>query len=101
MSVITIRPARPATVEDYSAVIEGILDSKARERRYDNSASLATYVGSTNTTWAAEAAAFVRWRDAVWAYAHAEFEKVASGLRPQPSMSDFLANLPTIAWPKT
>ncbi|CAN7371793.1 hypothetical protein [Aminobacter ciceronei] len=99
MSVITIRPAPLPTLDDYKAAIERLIDARAQDRRYDSAVSLATYVGSTNAAWAAEAAAFVAWRDCVWAYVYAELERVTTGLRPQPSITDFLAELPQIKWP--
>ncbi len=58
-----------------------------------------SYVNSTNVTWAAEAVAFVAWRDAVWVYAFAELAKVESGERPRPSVAEIVSELPPIAWP--
>lgn len=72
---------------------------KAQERRYDSAVSIATYVGSTNPAWAAEAAAFVAWRDAVWAYAYIELDRVMGGQRPQPTVSELIAELPALTWP--
>ncbi|AWC21372.1 hypothetical protein CO731_00823 [Aminobacter sp. MSH1] len=99
MSVITIRPAPPPSVDDYKAAIVAILDSKAQERRYDNAVSISTYVNSTNPSWAAEAAAFVGWRDAVWVYVYTELDKVMTGKRLQPTIAAFLEELPTMVWP--
>jgi hypothetical protein len=101
MSVITIRPAPLPDLADYKAAIERLLDAKAQYRRYDSAVSIATYVGSTNASWAAEAAAFVAWRDSVWTYAYAELDKVMSGLRPQPTVAGFIAELPSMSWPAT
>jgi hypothetical protein len=98
VNVITIRPAPLPTLDDYKAAIERLLDTWAQDRRYDNAVSLATYVGSTNPAWAAEAAAFVAWRDSVWTYAYAELEKVTAGQRPQPLVAAFIADLPGLAW---
>lgn len=39
----------------------------------------------------------VAWRDAVWAHAFAELGKVQHGQRPQPTVEDFIAELPVIA----
>ena len=94
-------PAVP-TLGDYTTAIAGMLDSKARERRYDSAVSIATYVGSSNTQWAAEAAAFVAWRDQIWTYCYAELDKVQAGQREQPTVSDFLIELDTqfpMTWP--
>lgn len=96
MSVITIRPAPMPTIKDYQAAIVAMLDAKARERRYDSAVTISTYVGSTNPAWAAEAAAFVAWRDAVWVYAYAELDKVMNGQRPQPALAELIAELPAM-----
>lgn len=87
------------TEADYQAAIVAMLDTKARERRYDSAGSIATYVASTNPAWAAEAQAFVAWRDAVWAYAYAQLDLVKDGERPQPSVEGFLKDLPVLTWP--
>jgi hypothetical protein len=89
----------PPNVADYQTAIVAMLDAAAQSRRYDNGLSLSTYTGSTNPTWAAEAQAYVAWRDAVWAYAYAELDKVMTGERAQPSVEGFLAELPVPAWP--
>lgn len=88
------------TVDEYRIAIQSMLDGAARARLYDSGFALSTYVNSTNTQWAAEAAAFVAWRDAVWAYAYDELAKVEAELRPIPSVGDFLAELPAITWPE-
>lgn len=97
----TIPPYVPPlpTVDDYKLAIVSMLDAKAQERRYDSAVSISTYVGSTNAQWAAEAQAYVAWRDAVWAYTYAELDKVLSGQRPQPTVEAFLGELPTMVWP--
>lgn len=89
----------PPTIEDYRHNIQLTLDSVAQSRNYDSGTTISTYVNSTIPQWAAEAQAFVAWRDAVWAYAYAELDKVESGERAMPSVNDFLAELPGIAWP--
>lgn len=92
-------PAPAPTVDDYKNSIVAMLDARAQERRYDNAVSISTYVGSTNPAWAAEAVAFVAWRDAVWEHAYTELDKVMTGQRPQPTVEDFIAELPAMAWP--
>ncbi|MCP4560058.1 MAG: hypothetical protein GY873_07930 [Bosea sp.] len=68
----------PLTVDDYRRAIQALIDSQAPGRSYDSGLTCASYVGSTNPVWTAEAQAFVAWRDAVWVYAYAELAKVAS-----------------------
>ena len=80
--------------------IQAMLDGAAKARRYDSGTSLASYATSTIPAWAAEADAFIAWRDAVWAYAYEQFDLVGSGQRPPPaSIEALLAELPTPSWP--
>lgn len=87
------------TEDDYRSAIQNLIDSHAQSRRYDSGNSLATYVASSNPVWAAEAQAFVIWRDAVWAYAYGEMVKVLAGEREQPSVEAFIGELPQLVWP--
>jgi len=75
------------------------VDAVARERQYDDGVSCASYKDSANAAWAAEAAAFVAWRDAVWVYAFTELDKAQDGQREQPAVEAFVAELPPIQWP--
>lgn len=93
--------SRPG-IDEYTAAIAAMLDAKAKERRYDNAVSIATYTGSGNAQWAAEAQTFVAWRDQIWTYCYAELHKVQNGQREQPTISDFLTELGTqfpLIWP--
>lgn len=86
----------PPTIEDYRAAVQSHLDAAAQSRLYTDGNSLATYTASTNPQWAAEAAAFVAWRDAVWAQVYAMW---ASPPDPVPSPAELIAGLPVIEWP--
>lgn len=89
----------PPTQDDYATAIQKHVDDAAREKGYNDGATLASYVTSTIAAWAGEASAFVIWRDGVWAYALAQLAAVQSGQRPAPSVGDFLEELPGIVWP--
>jgi hypothetical protein len=79
--------------------IQAMLDGAAKARNYESSISLASYVNSTNTEWAAEAQGFVAWRDAVWATAYTILADVAGGIRPMPgSIDELIAELPAQSW---
>ncbi|GGB00798.1 hypothetical protein GCM10011491_31240 [Brucella endophytica] len=91
--------AMTAMVSTYRAAIQSLIDARAMEKQYDSGATLASYVNSTVPQWAAEANAFVAWRDQVWAYALAELDKVQAGERGQPTVEAFLAELPVFEWP--
>ena len=92
--------ATPPTVDDFRRTIQACIDAKAQERGYDGGQTIATYIGSTVAQWAAEAQAFVAWRDAVWVHAYAELEKVQNGIRLPPTPEEFCAELPALEWPE-
>ena len=95
-----IAPAvSPPTVEDYQTAIQSMVDETAVSRRYKSGDAMATYLASTVSAWSSEAQAFVAWRDDVWQYAYSELAKVQGGMRPQPTVDAFLAELPEIQWP--
>lgn len=92
-------PERPLTERDYSREIQAHLDATAKQRQYDSIQTAVGYRDSANPRWAAEAQALFAWRDAVWIYAFAELDKVQNGLRPAPTVSEFLAEMPAMVWP--
>lgn len=94
-------PVPAPTITDYENAIQSIVDNAARERQFRDGVTLASYIGSTKPKWAAEAQAFVAWRDNVWFYAYCELDKVQAGQRQQPTVEQFLAEIAPIAWPAT
>lgn len=92
-------PVAPPTLADFQAAIDGHVDAVAGARNYSSGTSCASYAASTVPQWQAEAAAFIAWRDAVWAYAYAELDKVENGQRLTPAVADFVDELPAIVWP--
>ncbi|WP_418137231.1 hypothetical protein [Agrobacterium sp. El2ro-1b] len=98
--IITVEPSTtPPTITDYEYAIQNLVDGTARERQFRDGVTLASYIGSTKPKWAAEAQAFVAWRDNVWSYAYGELAKVQTGRRQQPTVEQFLAEIAPIAWP--
>lgn len=89
----------PVSITDYENAIQNLVDSTARDRQFRDGVTLASYIGSTKPNWAAEAQAFVAWRDNVWFYAYGELVKVQAGQRAQPTAEQFLAEIEPIAWP--
>lgn len=90
----------PAPTEmDYGAAIQAMLDAKAQERGYDDIQSAVSYRDDTNATFAAEGEAYFAWRSAVWTYAYAELAKVQAGQRAQPTVAEFLTELPAVVLP--
>jgi hypothetical protein len=93
-------PPLPPEVPDYVAAVQGMLDAKARERRYDNILSACTYVTSTQPKFQAEGQACVAWRDAIWSRCYELMDQVSSGELSQPTVEDLLTMLPTMEWPE-
>ena len=88
------------TQEDYTKAIQALLEKTALSRRYEQGATaFATYVNSKDAEWAAEAQAFVAWRDAVWRYAYQQLDAALAGEREQPTIEELLAELPKPTWP--
>ncbi|MBP2614743.1 hypothetical protein [Agrobacterium pusense] len=94
-----LAPSSITTITDFENAIQNLVDSTARDRQFRDGVTLASYIGSTKPKWAAEAQAFVAWRDNVWFYAYGELAKVQAGQRQQPTVEQFLAEIAPIAWP--
>ncbi|MDX0563286.1 hypothetical protein [Sinorhizobium medicae] len=91
--------ARAALQSQYSAAIQAHLDAKARERQYDGIQTAITYRGDPNPQFSAEGEALFAWRSAVWTYSAGELTKVLVGERSQPSVEEFISELPAFTWP--
>lgn len=79
--------------------IDNLLNSTALSKQYGSAVSIATYATSTNPQWAAEAQAFIKWRDDVFVYSIDIQTKVIADQIPIPTLDEFTAGLPTIIWP--
>lgn len=98
--IIAVEPSQPvATIIDYENAIQNLVDNTARERQFRDGVTLASYIGSTKANWAAEAQAFVAWRDNVWFYAYGELAKVQAGERQQPTVEQLLTEIAPVDWP--
>lgn len=84
----------------FTTAIEDHIESVARERGYSSAVSCASYVSDPNPVWAADAQAFVTWRSAVWSEAFATLAEVQAGERPVPTITELIAELPAMEWPK-
>ena len=79
-------------------LVQSSIDSTAKSRQYNDGVYCASYAQSTNPTWAAEAQAFIAWRDSMYAYALQVFSDIQSG-SPAPTQEEFVAGFPKIVWP--
>lgn len=78
-----------------AAAIDSHVEGLARACGYNSAAHLASYASSTVPAWAAEAQAFVAWRDRVWIAAFAHQAAVEAG-QADATVDAALAALP--AW---
>lgn len=98
---LAVRAAAQVTTEaDYARAIQAHIDATAQARGYNDGDSCIGHLVSTVPAWAAEAAAFNAWRDAVWLYAFAQLAAVEAQQRSQPSVAELVAELPTMTWPQ-
>lgn len=77
--------------------LEMIIEETAQSKQYSSPASCASYKDSTNPVWAAEANAFIAWRDACYIYAFDYLERAENG-EIEPDLDTFLNGIPVISW---
>lgn len=88
------------TLEDAATqLLSNALDIKAQERKYKDANAIISYLGSSNPDWAAEARAFVVWRDSVYEYSINILEQIGQGSIPPPTLDEFIGGLPVMVWP--
>jgi hypothetical protein len=96
MDAATVSAQRISTLlADASAALEAQVDATAKAWGYKDGATLASWATSAVKAWAADARAFVAWRDSVWSAYLAAAADVQSGKADLPaSTADLLATLP-------
>lgn len=88
-----------ASFDQIVSHIDNLLNATALSKQYGSAVACATYATSSNPQWAAEAAAFISWRDAVFVYSIDIQTKVLADQIPIPTLEEFTAGLPVITWP--
>ena len=82
----------------YEVAIEARLDQFAQSRGYLHGDRLASYRGSSNATWAAEADRFIGLREATWTKFISISSDVTAGKRALPTLDELLLELPVLTW---
>lgn len=85
--------------EECEAALQQRIEDTAKAKQYDDAVACASYKDSTNQQWAAEAAAFIEWRDICYEYAFDYMEKAEKG-EIEPDFDDFVNGIPEITWPE-
>ena len=96
--------AEPPTPEEIQAnltqAVQAHMDKTAQERHYDDIFTATSYVNSSDPVFAAEASALLLWRDQVWRLCYTILDEVKAGVRPIPSVTELLNELPKFVWPE-
>lgn len=87
------------TLDHYKLAFDAHLDAVAAQRQYDNRLTIVSYEGSTKPQWAAEAAAFIAWRDAALDYMFDQLAAVEAGEIAPPTIEEFVGGITPLAWP--
>lgn len=85
-------------VDNYTDIVQNILDKTAQSRGYDNFISLSTYVNSSYIPFKNDAINALAWRDSVWVTCFDILAKGTSGEIPIPTEEEFITMLPLITW---
>lgn len=100
-NIETVPPTPEQIIAAFTAAIDAHVETAARAWGYNGAAHLASYVASTVPQWAAEATAFVAWRDQVWLAAMALLADVQAGEAEPPAVpQDFVSTLPPLMRPQ-
>jgi hypothetical protein len=84
--------------QEFSDIVQNILDSKAKEKHYDNIISACSYAGAPNP-FQAESQAFLSWRGDVWQKCYELLAAVEQGISTVPTVEQLIAELPTLVLP--
>ena len=87
-----------AEVERLRRAIDTHVENTAKAKMYNSAAHCASYVTSTVEQWAAEAQAFVAWRDSVWTYTLSLLNTLTT-LEAVPDETALITSLPPMQWP--
>ena len=86
-------------VEVFKQAVQRHLDEKAREYDYDDIVSACSYAGYDNP-YQAEGQAFLQWRGSVWQYCYDQLGEIEAGNRDEPTVEEFIAELPEYQPPR-
>lgn len=91
----------PLTVEEYKLAIQSHMDTISRSYGYDDIKTAVTYAEEPAVAkFQVEGQAFRVWRSLCWAYSYEQLAMVEGGQRSQPTIAQFLAELPQLDMPQ-
>lgn len=92
-------PPSPAELRaQYTGLLDAHIDTKARERGYDNRVTCALRAAYPGP-YQAEGLAFAQWMDTCYQLGTQVLAEVMGGARTLPTPTSFIAELPPLVWP--
>lgn len=85
-------------ITEIQIAVQNLLDSKAKEKLYDNGFAIASYATSTVEKFRNEASSFIAWRDACWTKCYEILALFQNGEIPMPTVEEVMLQLPTLEW---
>lgn len=85
-------------ITEIQIAVQNLLDSKAREKLYDDAFAICSYANSTDETFHSEANQFIAWRDQCWRKCYEILGLFQNGDIPMPTIGEVLRQLPTLDW---
>ena len=93
-------PTAEEVAKAYELAVQARLDAAAIAARYDSIATAISYAEEPAVPkFQNDGKAFRAWRSLVWAYAYEQLAAVKAGERTQPTVEDFLLELPELELP--
>ena len=86
------------TIKDYEDAVQNFLDTSVQKRGYDNVYTCLSYKGDPDPIFSAEADEVLAWRSQVWRTAQGILNQWQQGQIEQPTISEVIAQLPTLNW---
>lgn len=95
MTEVEFEDAQTAIKFPYENAVQMHMDAAAKRHGYDNIMTAVSYAEENAVPkFQAEGQAFRAWRSLCWAYCYAQLEAVMTQARAQPTVEDFVAELP-------
>lgn len=95
-----VAAAQAAVMAEFEQAVQGKLNGAAIAAKYDSIENAVSYAEEPAVPkFQNDGKAFRTWRSLVWAYAYEQLALVLSGEREQPTVGEFLLELPVVELP--
>ncbi|SHM46582.1 hypothetical protein SAMN05216593_10144 [Pseudomonas asturiensis] len=95
-----IPPTEKELAGMFERAIQALLNDSAVARGYDSISTAISYAEEPEVErFQKDGIAFRKWRSLVWAYAYEQLAAVTSGDRAQPTVAEFITELPKLELP--